>query len=147
LYDSDFTYLWKNADSPYVGTDIGDAMKQLPACHCSVLDLGGQLRMQYNHEIGMGQGLGPAQFRFQDYHTDHWLTRLRLLVNWQVSDQLRVYLEPHYAGTTSDDGFYVPRAFDSNYGDVLNGFVDVTLAEGVIARLGRQEMIYGAERT
>ena len=112
-----------------------------------MLDFGGQLRMQYNHEVGMAQGLGPAQFRFQDYDTDHWLTRLRLFSNWQVDDSFRLFVEGHYAGTTDDDGVYVPRSFDENYGDFLNAFVDVTPAEGVTFRVGRQELIYGAERT
>lgn len=147
LYNSDFTYLSELSDYPYLGPDLGDSFKQLEVGRWGKLDLGGQVRMQYNHEVGMGQGLGPGQFRFQDYDTDHWLTRLRLLANWQVDDNLRLFLEPHYAGTTTDDGFYVPRSFDGNYGDFLNGFVDVTVADGVTARVGRQELIYGAERT
>lgn len=144
LYNSDFTYI---TDSPELATDLGDALKQLEVGAWGTLDVGGQLRMQYNHEVGMAQGLGPATVRFQDYDTDHWLTRLRLLNNWKIDDSLRVFVEGHYAGTTSDDGNYVPRSFDANYGDFLNAFVDVSPWEGVTFRVGRQELIYGAERT
>lgn len=144
LYNSDFSYL---LESPDDATDLGDALKKIPVGEWGTMDIGGQLRMQYNHEVGMGQGLGLAVNRFQDYDTDHWLTRLRLISNWKVDDSFRVFVEGHYAGSTDDDGFYVPRSFDENYGDFLNAFVDVTPAEGVTFRVGRQELIYGAERT
>jgi hypothetical protein len=58
-----------------------------------------------------------------------------------------LYCEPHYAGTTTDEGGFEPRSFDGNYGDFLNGFADWKVAEGAVVRVGRQELIYGAERT
>lgn len=142
LYNSDFSYL---DETP--SYDLGDALKQREIGAWGVMDVGGELRMQYNHEVGMAQGLGPASVRFQDYQTDHWLTRLRLFSDWKVDDSLRFFVEGHYAGTTDDDGAYVPRSFDENYGDFLNLFVDLTLIEDATLRVGRQELVYGAERT
>ncbi|RIK74832.1 MAG: hypothetical protein DCC67_16090 [Planctomycetota bacterium] len=145
FYNNDFSYLKSG------GADccLGDALKQLPV-RCGdwgTLDIGGQLRERYHHEEGMGQDLaGPGTSRFQFNNHDFVLTRLRLYGDWKISDRLRIYQEGIYADTTDDDGTYLPRLIDRNYGDFLNLFADVVVMDGATLRVGRQELLYGNER-
>lgn len=141
FYLNDFSYL----DSPqYDGSCLGDSFKQLPVGDFGTVDFGGEFRERYHHEVGMGQSGGLS--RFQDTTTNFWLTRLRTYMNWQVSDCLRFYCEGIYADASTDDGNYIPRGIDRNYGDILNLFVDVALLDGLTARVGRQELLYGNQR-
>lgn len=111
------------------------------------MDFGGQLRTQTKHEVGMGQApAGPAQLRFQDYDMDTLLVRLRVYSNWAVDESCRIYVEGRYTDVTDDHNTYVPRIFDRNFGDFLNAFVDVKPTDEATVRIGRQELIYGAER-
>jgi hypothetical protein len=147
FYANDFSYL---KDPDYHGCCFGDCWKLMPVdcCgRCSTVDVGGQLRMRYHHEIGMGQDVsGPGVNRFEDTDHDFALTRLRLYTNWKASRNLRFYVEGIFADVTDDDHTYLPRPIDRNFGDFLNLFTDVTLSDGVVARVGRQELLYGAER-
>lgn len=148
FYLNDFSYL---EDPEYHGHCFGDSLKLMPlgVYHdWGTLDIGGQQRMQYKHEIGMGNAVsGPGQLRFEDTEFDMALTRTRVYGNWQATQQFRAYVEFHYADTTTDGGAYRPRPFDDNFGDFLNGFVERSTDDGVwTGRVGRQELVYGAER-
>ncbi len=145
-YANDFSYL---KDPAYGGHCLGDSLKLLPVAggEWGTLDLGGQLRERYHHEEGMGQDVaGPGVNRFQGTQHDIVLTRLRLYSNWKVADGLRIYAEGIFADVSDDGGTYLPRPIDRNYGDFLNLFVDVGLTDALTARIGRQELLYGAER-
>lgn len=141
FYDNDFSYLAK----PGADVAFGDAFKRLAVAdgNLGVLDLGGQLRERYHHERGMGQEPGATRFTGTD--NDLVLTRLRLFSNWQASESVRIYAEGILAdvGAESD---YIPRPIDRNYGDFLNLFADVQLADGLAVRIGRQELLYGNQR-
>ncbi|WP_197529165.1 alginate export family protein [Aeoliella mucimassa] len=118
----------------------------MPVDRCGqwgTVDVGGQLRLRYHHEQGMGQL--PETSRFQDTETDFLLTRLRLYTNWKVSDRVRLYAEGIYADVSTSD-LYIPRAIDDNYGDFLNLFVDVAVTDSTAVRVGRQELLYGSQR-
>jgi hypothetical protein len=146
FYANDFSYLEQPG---YCGCCLGDCLKLLPVADGAwgTIDFGGQLRTRYHHEVGMGQDLsGPGVNRFEATRHDIFLTRLRLYANWKLSDSLRVYCEGISADVTDDDHTYLPRPIDRNYGDFLNLFVDVTFADGMTARIGRQELLYGAQR-
>ena len=147
FYNNDFSYL--NAPD-YHGCCFGDCWKLMPVGRCGehgTLDIGGQLRWRYHHEIGMGQDVsGPGALRFEDTVHDILLSRLRLYGNWRPSEAMRIYVEGIFADVTDDDGTYLPRPIDRNHGDFLNGFIDYTFDEGRTIRVGRQELIYGAER-
>jgi hypothetical protein len=146
FYANDFSYL---NDPGYDGHCLGDCLKLMPVAggDWGSLDLGGQLRTRYHHEEGMGQDVsGPGVNRFERTQHDIFLTRLRLYSNWKVADDLRVYVEGILADVTDDDHTYMPRPIDRNFGDFLNLFVDVGLADGLTARVGRQELEYGAQR-
>lgn len=141
FYLNDFSYL---NDPSYNGACLGDSFKQLPAGDFGTVDFGGEFRERYHHEVGMGQSGGLN--RFQDTETNFWLTRVRGYMNWQVGDRFRFYCEGIYADASTDDGIYIPRPIDRNYGDFLNLFVDVGLLDGVKLRVGRQELLYGNQR-
>ena len=145
---NDFSYL-ENPD--YHGHCFGDRLKLMPLGidrDWGTLDVGGQYRLQYKHEIGMGNAAsGPGERRFEDTEFDLFLNRMRLYGNWQMTDQTRVYVEGIYADTTTDNGQYRPRITDDNFGDILNGFFEHSIDDGVwTARIGRQEMLFGAQR-
>ena len=144
FYANDFSYL---KDPGYNGCCLGDGLKLMPVDRCGrfgTLDVGGQLRLRYHHEEGMGQE--PASTRFMDTENDFLLTRLRLYTNWKVNDAVRFYCEGIYAETSGSDD-YVTRPIDLNYGDILNLFVDLKLTDTTTVRVGRQELVYGAQRT
>ena len=147
FYDNDFSYL---NDPDYNGHCFGDCWKQMPVDNCGqhgTLDVGGQMRLRYHHEVGMGQDVsGPGMLRFENTEHDILLSRFRLYGNWQASDDTRVYVEGIFAEVTDDNGTYLPRPIDINCGDFLNAFVDCNLDESHTLRVGRQELLYGAER-
>ena len=146
FYANDFSYL---NDPCYNGHCFGDCLKLMPVAdgEWGTFDIGGQLRTRFHHEEGMGQDLtGPGVNRFQDTDHDIFLTRVRLYGNWKVNDSLRFYSEGIFADVTDDDNTYLPRPIDNNFGDFLNLFVDVGLSDSLTARVGRQELQYGAER-
>lgn len=143
FYANDFSYL---KDPCYHGCCLGDCMKLMPVDQCGrwgTVDVGGQLRLRYHHEFGMGQQAGAT--RFEDTKNDFLLTRLRLYTNWKVNDNVRFYCEGIYADVTANDA-YIPRPIDDNYGDFLNLFADVKLTDSTTVRVGRQELLYGNQR-
>ena len=118
-------------------------------CGCyGSLDVGGQLRLRYHHEIGMGQDLaGPGVLRFEDTVHDFLLTRMRLYDKlarraMQLGFMLRASL-PTLPTTTAP---ICRGSIDRNFGDFLNGFIDYSPDDCLTLRVGRQELLYGAER-
>lgn len=142
-YANNFNYL---KDTCYKGDCLGDCMKLLPLAggNFSTLDIGGELRLRYHHEEGMGRQ--PGRLGFQETTNDFMLTRLRLYTNWTISDNVRFYSEAIFADVEAND-LYVPRPIDRNSADFLNLFFDFQLTDNTIVRIGRQELLYGAQRT
>ena len=147
FYNNDFSYL---LDPEYTGQCFGDCWKLMPVDECGeygTLDVGGQMRLRYHHEIGMGQDRsGVGTRRFENTEHDFLLSRLRLYGNWKCDDRTRVFVEGILADVTTDDGTYMPRIIDRNFGDFLNGFIDYALDDSLTVRMGRQELLYGAQR-
>lgn len=147
FYDNDFKYL---RDPNYDDYHLGEELKLMPVGECGdcgTMDIGGQARLRYHYEKGMGQDIaGPGTKRFEDTEHDFLLTRVRLYTNWRVDETTRFYVEGIFADVTDDGGTYLPRIIDRNYGDFLNCFVDYTPEVGTTLRVGRQELLYGAER-
>ena len=108
FYANDFSYL---NDPKYHGNCLGDCLKLNPVGQCGhwgTLDVGGQLRVRYHHEQGMGQDLaGAGTRRFENTSHDFVLTRLRLYTNWKVNDSVRFYFEGIFADAS--DGESSPR--------------------------------------
>lgn len=148
FYLNNFSYL---KDPAYHGDCFGDRLKLMPlgiARDWGTLDVGGQYRAQYKHEIGMGNAVsGPGSLRFEDTEFDLFLNRMRVYGNWRIDDGSRIYVEGIYADTTTDGGEYRPRFTDDNFGDLLNCFAEHSVADGMwTARVGRQELLFGAQR-
>jgi len=151
FYANDFGYL---RDPGYGapgngGACLGDALKLMPMAggDWGTLDIGGQWRLRYHGEVGMGREGAANVARFQDTQNDFLLNRLRLYGNWKFNDMVRIYAEGIHAETTDDGGDYFARGIDRNRGDFLNLFIDLKLTDSVTARVGRQELLYGAQRT
>ena len=142
FYKNDFSYLM---DPAINDSFLGDAFKLAPVANgqLGTMDVGGQFRWRYHHEKGMGQT--PGFTRFQNNTNDFHLSRLRLYSNWRINQDIRVYWEGIYAGLDTNST-YVPRPIDENYGDFLNLFVDIKLTDNGTLRVGRQELLYGAQR-
>ncbi|WP_231690981.1 alginate export family protein [Aureliella helgolandensis] len=137
FYANDYSYLRNPAYSgPYFP---GDALKGLDN---GKLDLGGEYRTRFHHENNhRGFGLTGVDDEF-------WLSRLRLFANYRVNDTVRFYGEFLYADSSGESS--PARAIEENRGDAQNLFFDVKLldtgAEKISARLGRQELLLGAQR-
>ena len=148
FYANDFSYL---KDPCYRGCCLGDCLKLMPVGRCGrwgTLDIGGQVRLRYHDEEGMGRSslTTPANRGFLDTENTFLLSRLRLYGDWKANDYLRVYVEgisaEHIGNST-----YNPRPIDINSADLLNAFVDVKMTDSFTVRVGRQELLYGAQRT
>ncbi len=91
FYNNDFSYL---LDPEYTGQCFGDCWKLMPVDDCGeygTLDVGGQMRLRYHHEVGMGQDRsGVGTRRFENTEHDILLSRLRLYGNWKGDDQTRL---------------------------------------------------------
>ncbi len=141
FYENDFSYLNKENNSDFC---LGDRLKQIPIGCGSKLDIGGQFRYRYQSERGMGRQ--PGRLGFQNTQNDFGLTRIRLYANYKVNDRLRVYAEGIHADVIGANAQYVPRPIDINRGDLLNLFADVGVTENTTIRIGRQELLLGAQR-
>ncbi|MDA8563082.1 alginate export family protein [Mariniblastus sp.] len=142
FYANDFSYL---NDDDYCGNCLGDRLKQIDVGRCGKLDIGGQFRHRYHSEQGMGRQAGVGASGFQDTLNTFSLYRARLYANYKVNEDLRFYAEGIYADVDADDD-YIPRGIDINRGDFLNLFADIAITENTIARIGRQELLYGNQR-
>jgi hypothetical protein len=143
FYLNDFSYL---DDPEYRDHRLGDSLKRLSVGPCGqwgTVDIGGHARLRYHDERGMGRQ--PGRAGFEDTTNTFLLSRIRLYGDWRASEDVRVYVE----GITADEtgnGLYQPRPIDVNYGDLLNAFIDLRLAEELTLRVGRQELLYGNQR-
>ncbi len=107
-----------------------------------MLDIGGQYRYRYHHERNIrGLGLTGRDDNF-------FLQRTRLFGNFRVNDRLRFYAE--YIDALSEFETFTPRPIEENRSDFLNLFVDGTIMDTgsgkLLGRVGRQELLYGAQR-
>lgn len=142
FYANDFSYL---NDPCYKGSCLGDCLKLMPVAggDWGTLDIGGQLRLRYHHEEGMGRQAGVSGF--DNTTNDFMLTRLRLYQNWKLNDRIRIYSEGIFADVLANDE-YLPRPIDRNSADFLNLFVDVKVTDNASIRVGRQELLFGDQR-
>lgn len=141
FYANDFSYLTEDYTGP---TYLGDGLKNLTVGK-GKLDIGGEIRTRYHYEQGLGQQAGAT--RFQDTENEFGLFRLRLYADYQATDRLRFFAEGIYADIIDSNEEYIPRPIDRNRGDFLNLFADLKVTDNTTVRIGRQELLYGAQRT
>ena len=145
FYGNNFSYLNDpNFDGPRHFSDNFKNMKT----PLGTLSLGGETRYRFMNERNFAAAAGsvPGVTGFDD---NYWLTRQRLYADWKLSDSLRVYGEVLDAQKRGEE--FGTRPIDENDLDIQNLFVDVKLFDNdygkFTARVGRQELIYGAQRT
>lgn len=139
-YDNDFTYL---LEQNYGDWHLGENLKRRELGCWGTLDVGGEYRMRFHSEHGFrGLGLTGAD-------DDFLLHRSRLYANLELLECVRVYAEGLDAVSNYED--LPPRAIEENRAELQNAFADVRLWDGdrgeLWARVGRQELLYGAQRT
>ncbi|RIK75929.1 MAG: hypothetical protein DCC68_20380 [Planctomycetota bacterium] len=140
FYDNKFEYL---CDPCYNGWHLGEDFKRLCAGQCWAVDIGGQYRLRYHNEHNhRGLGLTGRDDEFL-------LHRTRLYANAEYGNFFRAYVEGIDAESNYED--FAPRSIEVNRSDVLNAFIDVKMLDGASgewwARAGRQELLYGNQRT
>ncbi|UUO04439.1 alginate export family protein [Blastopirellula sp. J2-11] len=139
-YENNFSYL---CDPCYDDWHLGENFKRICVGDCGVFDLGGEYRARYHNENNF-RGLGPT-----GRDDNFLLQRLRVYGNYQINDWARVYAEMLHATSEFED--FAPRPIEENYWNLQNCFADIKFLETCEgeywARYGRQELLYGAQRT
>ncbi len=140
FYDNDFSYL---CDPAYCDWHLGDNLKNLRLADCITYDIGGQFRLRQHAERHHRKlGLTPD-------NDDFLLYRTRLYGDFNIGDSFRIYMEGLDAVSTDEN--IAPRPIEENRFDMQNLFADAKLMEhcrgDLWARYGRQELLYGAQRT
>ncbi len=144
FYANRFDYL---NDPCYDGPSfLGDSLKGLFG---NRLDIGGEARVRYHHENNMrgrvpGLRGGPSGLGLTNNDDDFYLTRVRLFANYQMTKNLRIFGEYLYADSGGEE--FNNRPIEENRGEMQNLFVDAKLTDDLTARVGRQELLYGAQR-
>lgn len=139
-WEEDYSYL-KN---PANRSDLFDPIKYVPLSSDRdwYLTFGGQARERYDYFNNTNFGAGPQDedgFR---------LTRLLAHVDARFGSNFRAYVQ--IDSSLANDRLGGPRPGDADDLDLQQAFGDVTLALGdaasAVVRVGRQELIYGAQR-
>lgn len=138
-WDEDYTYL----RDPAAAADFWDPIKYIPLNDTGdvYLSLGGQAR--YRYEWWDDANFGANQQDGDGFH----LLRFLLHADLHLGDNLRVFVEGKSALEENRDGG--PRATDEDQFALQQAFVDVNLPwddNTLLLRLGRQDLIYGAQR-
>lgn len=145
FFDNDFRY----KGTPNAPHFIGEELKLMPVGDVlpwdifadSTLSIGGEVRQRYINELNRFRPGGPGR---STYNQIRW----RQYADWRINDRLRVYAEMLDGSISGAD---LPLAgIDINRFDLQNGFVDWQFTEiadrKITARIGRQELLYGAQR-
>ena len=138
FYQNDLSYL---KDPCYLDRRWNDAFKHFHV-KGSKVETGGQTRFRYHHENNF-RGFGIT-----GDDDDFLLIRNRLYLDWQLTPNIRFFSEFLDANSSFEN--FSPRAIEENHADFLNLFMDATLWDDcrgkLTARIGRQELLYGAQR-
>jgi hypothetical protein len=136
FFKNDFSYL---NDKCYDGpSHIGDSLKGL---YGGKLDIGGEARVRF-HSENNHRGLGLTGI-----DDEFFLTRYRLFSNLRINDYFRVYGEYLYADSSSGSNeSFLFRPIEVNRGEIQNLFLETQLTDNLSVRVGRQELLFGAQR-
>lgn len=147
FYDNKFDYL---RDPCYDGWALGDDLKRFPLGDSICVDVGGQYRLREQSEREMRNIIYHARPTggLTGHNDDFLLQRTRLYLNAEIGERVRVYVETLDAQSAYEQG--IARVIDVNRWELQNLFGDFMLLEDgggkLTARLGRQELLYGAQR-
>jgi hypothetical protein len=140
FFNNDFSYV---CDANYNDWLLGDRLKRNCLPGGGYYDVGGQYRMRGQVERNMrGLGLTGVDDEFL-------LHRTRIYGDFHLSPNIRVFAELLDAQSVYEN--FAPRTIEVNRADMQNLFVDAKLFDTsngeLTARIGRQELLYGAQRT
>jgi Alginate export len=138
-FDNDFSYV---CDPDYTGWQLGDNLKRRCLPFGGWYDIGGEYRLRYHGERNhRGAGLTGVD-------DDFLLHRTRLYGDFHFSQNIRLFAE--FIDAESNYENFAPRGIEVNRADMLNLFIDARLLadgdESLTARVGRQELLFGAQR-
>ena len=147
FYGNNFDYL---EDPYYEGPRFfSDNFKNIKT-QFGTFSFGGETRYRYHNERnhrGRVNGVGGLGISGND--DNFWLQRNRLYADWKLNDKVRAYGEVLDADSFGES--LPSRPIEVNDLDLLNLFVDVKLFDNDYGKLtvrgGRQELLYGAQRT
>ena len=139
FFDNQFSYL---SDEAWQGFVLGDSLKHRCLPGGGWFDIGGQYRSRYHAEQNMrGLGLTGVDDNFL-------LHRTRIYADLHFTSNIRVYAEMLDAESNNEN--FGPRPIEVNRIEAQNLFVDARLISrgdnSVTARVGRQELLFGAQR-
>ena len=140
FYNNDFRYL---CDPCYDDFSPGDGLKRRAIGEHITLDVGGQYRARLHNEIG------HRRLGLTGNNDDFLLHRTRVFLNAEIGERFRVFAE--FIDAESNYENLRPRPIEVNRADMLNLFGELQLYDDCCgqawARVGRQELLYGAQRT
>jgi len=145
FYENDFGYLegdcLDSGDPRDAVAKASDALKEIPLASRIRLSIGGEVRLRFHHEDGIGGS------RLDGLDNDFLLSRVRSYANIEITEYFRGFVEVIDARQAGGD--LPPRGIEVVRDDVLNGFGEIRLPlenGRVFARAGRQELLLGAQR-
>jgi hypothetical protein len=146
FYANDFSYL---NDPNYCGWHLGDNLKRINVGNCWVVDAGGQYRMRYHSEHNFrNTAVVPNNLGLTGASDDFLLHRTRLYLNAEYGSHFRFYGE--MLDAVSNYESFAPRPIEENRTEMQNMFAEVKgihVGRGTVgARIGRQEVLLGAQR-
>ena len=148
FYANDFSYL---NDACYDDWHLGDNLKRVNIGNCWIVDVGGQFRLRYHDEQNINNApaaVVPNNLGLTGVDDDFLLQRTRLYLNAEYGSHFRFYGEMLDAVASGNVG--AARPIEENRTDVQNLFAEVkgiNAGRGTVgARIGRQEVILGAQR-
>src|SRR3990170_7499572 len=140
-WNEDYSYL----KDPAKRTDFFDPVKYIPLGRDDIyLSLGGQFRERYEYFDNNAFGAGP-----QD-GDGYFLHRLLLHADLHATKYFRAFAQ--FKAANIDDREGGPRPIDKDKADLQQAFVDFKLPlptgskDAATLRLGRQDLLYGAQR-
>ncbi|MFD3393563.1 alginate export family protein [Aquirufa sp. OSTEICH-129V] len=138
-FDDDFSYL--KSDSSSKSWD--EKVKFLPIVGQATLSIGGEIREHYQNYTNVNFGQIPASYVTGNPH--QWLHRILLHGDLQLHSNFRVF-----AQINNTIRFWNPNPItnqvDQNTLSFHQWFADLKLADKLVLRLGRQELLFGQER-
>ena len=145
FYENDFSYLeqpcLEASDPRDEVVQASDALKEIELAPRLRLSLGGETRLRFHHEDGIGGS------RLDGLDNDFLLSRVRSYADLEVTEYFRGFVEVIDARQAGGD--LPPRGIEVVRDDVLNGFGEfrLPLEDGkAFVRAGRQEILLGAQR-
>jgi hypothetical protein len=137
-WDEDYSYL----KDPSQRTDFFDPIKYIPIDDNpdAYVSFGGQVRYRYDYFNNNEFGAGPREAGFN-------LIRMLVHGDLHINQYIRAFLQLDSSLEYNRSGG--PRTGDADDIDFQQAFLDFTLPldpDAVVVRVGRQELIYGAQR-